>query len=158
MAKQSQNEVDQMIQRARVNKKRIEKKNNKPFFLYSKPTNRESVRRDILQGINSNVANLVLKLNEYYYNDGTSKELLCLTGTVGCFYKGSRYNIPIEIWVQQEHPNTPPLVYVKPTQDMHVSQSSKDVSPDGTVIIPYMKQWRSVNNGISLLFIFFFFV
>lgn len=88
-------------------------------------------------------------MNEYYYNDGTSKELLFLTGTVACFYKGSRYNIPIEIWLQQDHPNTAPLVYVKPTQDMHVSQTSKDVLPDGTVVIPYMKKWRNVNDGLS---------
>ncbi len=104
------------------------------------------VRRDIIQGINSSFGNLVLKLSEYYYNDGTSKELLCLSGTVACQYKGSRYNIPVEIWLQQDHPNNAPLAYVKPTADMHVSPSSKDVLPDGTVVIPYMRKWRHVKH------------
>jgi ESCRT-I complex subunit TSG101 len=102
------------------------------------------VRRDIIQGINSPVSNLVLKLVEYYYNDGTSKQLPCLIGTVACQYKGSRYNIPIEIWLQQDHPNVPPLAYVKPTADMHVAPTSKHVLPDGTIIIPYLKNWRHV--------------
>ncbi|UJR07544.1 hypothetical protein I4U23_011832 [Adineta vaga] len=132
MPKQSQNEIDQMIQRAR-------------------PSNRDLVRRDLMQGINSTVSNLVLKLCEYYYNDGTSKELLCLCGTVMCQYKGSRYNIPIEIWLQNDHPNSAPLAYVKPTLDMYVSQTSRDVHPDGTIIIPYIRNWRHPNSDLNHL-------
>ena len=110
------------------------------------------VRRDILQAINSPKSNLVLKIVEYYYNDGTSKELLSLSGTVACQFKGNRYNIPIEIWIQQDHPNVKPLVYVKPTSDMHVSPSSKDVLPDGTLIIPYISKWRHVKRFHLLFF------
>ncbi|CAF1219343.1 unnamed protein product [Rotaria sp. Silwood1] len=129
MVKQSQNEIDQMVQRAR-------------------PKNRDLVRRDINQAINSPISNLILKLAEYYYNDGTSKELLCLAGTVVCQYKGQRYNIPIEIWFQQDHPNIAPLAYVKPTADMYVSTTSKDVQPDGTIVIPYLLNWRHPNNDL----------
>ena len=93
-------------------------------------------------------------MNEYYYNDGNSKELLSLTGTVTCHYKRSRYNIPIEIWLQQDHPNIQPLVYVKPTQDMHVSPNSRDVLPDGTVTISYIKNWRHVNDDYARFFLF----
>jgi ESCRT-I complex subunit TSG101 len=86
----------------------------------------------------------MLKVAPYIYNNGTSKELLCLYGTVVCPYRGNRYNIPIEIWLQQDHPNVPPLAYVKPTPDMYVSPTSRDVQPDGTIIIPYLKNWRHV--------------
>lgn len=104
------------------------------------------VRRDIIQGINSSVSSLILKIAEYFYNDGSSKQLLCLVGTVACQYKGSRYNIPVEIWVQEDHPKVAPLAYVKPTADMHVSTSSKHVLPDGNVIINYLKNWRHVKD------------
>ena len=114
---------------------------------FSKPTNRDLIRRDILQGIHSTTSNLVLKSIEYYYNDGTSKELLCLSGTVNCQYRKSQYNIPIEIWLQQDHPTVPPLAYVKPTPDMHVATSSNDVRPDGTVIIAYLRNWRHVKQS-----------
>ena len=144
MSKQSSNEIDQMLQRARV-KFHYLFQTILDFQSFSlKPTNRELVRRDITQSIASSVSNLVLKTSEYFYNDVSSKELLCLSGTVACNYRRSRYNIPIEIWIQDNHPNNAPLVYVKPTSDMHVSPTSKDVLPDGTLIIPYIKQWRHV--------------
>ncbi|CAF3521392.1 unnamed protein product, partial [Rotaria socialis] len=106
MAKPSANDIEQMIQRAR-------------------PTNRDLVRRDINHGINSSISSLLLKIAPYFYNNGTSKDLLCLHGTVTCQYKGNRYYIPIEIWFQQDHPNVPPLAYVKPTSDMFVSTASR---------------------------------
>jgi ESCRT-I complex subunit TSG101 len=101
----------------------------------------------------------MLKVESYLYNDGTLKELLCLNGTVACQYKGNRYNIPIDIWLQQDHPNVPPLTYVKPTPDMYVSPTSKDVLPDGTVIIPYLKKWRHVKHKFVFFanFILFYF-
>jgi ESCRT-I complex subunit TSG101 len=110
------------------------------------------VRRDVISGIHSSSGDLILKLSEYYYNDGTSKELLCLSGTVACQYKGNRYNIPIEIWVQQDHPHVTPLAYVKPTPNMYVSAASNDVRPDGTIILPYLKNWRHVNIYLWILF------
>ncbi len=113
------------------------------------------VRRDIIQGINSTTSTLKLTIAPYYYNNGTSKELLCLQGTVICRYKGNQYNIPVEVMLQQDHPIVPPLAYVKPTPDMHVSPSSNDVRPDGTVIIPYLRNWRHVKHSY-LYFIFNF--
>lgn len=98
---------------------------------------------------------MVLKSIEYYYNDGTAKELLCLSGTVNCQYKKNQYNIPIEIWLQQDHPTVPPLAYVKPTPDMYVSATNNGVQPDGTVIIPYLKNWRHVKQS-SLYYISYF--
>jgi ESCRT-I complex subunit TSG101 len=109
-------------------------------------------RRDINQVINASISSLLLKVAPHVYSNGTSKELLCLYGTVACQYRGARYNIPIEIWLQQDHPIVPPLAYVRPTSDMYVSPKSADVQPDGTVIIPYLRNWRHVKNFILYLF------
>ncbi|CAF4032316.1 unnamed protein product, partial [Rotaria sp. Silwood1] len=117
----------------------------------AQPTNYELVRQDIIEGIQSSISNLVLKLAECYYSDGNSKELLCLAGTVVCQYKGNRYNTPIEIWFQQDHPQVPPLAYVKPTPDMYISTTSRDVQPDGAVIIPYLRNWRHPNSDLDTL-------
>ena len=142
MIKQSQIEIDQLIQRAQVRKINGSFLNGK--IVLFEPTSRDLVRRDVNQAIFSPLSSLVLRVAEYYYTDGTSKELLCLHGTVACHYKGNRYNIPIEICLQQDHPKVPPLAYVRPTSDMFVSQSSTDVQPDGTVVIPYIKNWHHV--------------
>lgn len=97
------------------------------------------------------MSSLLLKVVPYYYNDGTSKDLLCLSGTVACQYRGNRYNIPIEIWFQQDHPHVPPLAYVKPTADMYVSTSSQDVQPDGTIVLSYLKKWRHPSSDMASL-------
>ncbi len=104
------------------------------------------VRRDINQVINAPISSILLKVAPYYYSNGTSKELLCLYGTVACEYRNTRYNIPIEIWLQEDHPKVTPLAFVKPTADMYVSPKSTDVQPDGTVTIPYLKGWRHVSE------------
>ena len=116
------------------------------FLFFLQPTNRDLVRREINQAISSPSATLILSVKKFIYHTGAAKELLCLEGTVGCTYNGSRYNIPIEIWLQQDHPMVSPIVYVRPTSNMYVSPSSRDVQPDGTVIIPYLRSWRHVNH------------
>jgi len=118
---------------------------------YARPTSRDLVRRDINQALNSTTSSLLLKVAPYVYNSGISKDLLCLHGTVTCNFRGNRYNIPIEIWIQQDHPNVPPLVFVKPTLNMYVSNTSKDVQPDGTVIIPYLRNWRHPHSDLTTL-------
>lgn len=104
------------------------------------------VRRDITQAINAPNASLLLKVAPYGYSQRVSKELLCLYGTVLCRFRGQQYNIPVEIWLQQDHPIVAPIAYVRPTVDMFVATNSRDVQPDGVVIIPYLRTWRHVKD------------
>lgn len=60
-------------------------------------------------------------LKKFTYDDGTSKDLVCLKGTIPINYRGSTYNIPVCIWVQERHPFIPPLCYVEPTAEMEVN-------------------------------------
>lgn len=123
---------------------------------FLKPTNRDLVRRDINQAINTPNASLVLKIAQFVYPNRATKELLCLYGTVLCRYRGQQYNIPVEIWLQQDHPTTQPIVYVRPTPDMYVATNSRDVQPDGLVIIPYIRGWRHVNHSNESFLCHFF--
>ncbi|CAF0930032.1 unnamed protein product, partial [Didymodactylos carnosus] len=133
MAKQSQNEIDTLI--AKV-----------------KPKNRDLTRRDIVQATQASPSNLLLKVSSYYFNDGSNKDLLCLEGTVSVTYKGNRYNIPIEIWLTDDHPNKPPMCYVKPTPDMRIAPSSI-VESDGHIVIQYLKSWRHPSSDLAHLII-----
>jgi ESCRT-I complex subunit TSG101 len=102
------------------------------------------VYSDIREAFQSLTSNLRLTIGPYYYNDGISKELLCLHGTVAIRYRGDTYNIPVEIWLQEDHPIAAPLAYVKPTLDMYISQASKYVQPDGLIVLAYLKSWNHV--------------
>ncbi|CAF1147047.1 unnamed protein product [Didymodactylos carnosus] len=131
MAKQSLNQIDDLIRR--VN-----------------PENRDLIRRDIIQAIRHPHTALVLKISLYYFNDGSSKDLLCLTGTVAVTFKGRRYNIPIQIWLTDDYPSNPPMCYVRPTSDMYIAVSY-NVESDGYIVIPYLTSWRHSSSDLANL-------
>ena len=57
---------------------------------------------------------------------------------------GSQYNIPICIWLLDNHPLSSPMVYVKPTQDMLI-KPSRHVDQNGKVYLPYLHEWNPVS-------------
>ena len=61
---------------------------------------------------------------------------------------GSTYNIPLCIWLMQQHPLVAPLVFVKPTSDMQI-KVSKHVDYNGKVYLPYLSDWSQVRRGMT---------
>uniref|UniRef100_A0A673BLL7 UEV domain-containing protein n=1 Tax=Sphaeramia orbicularis TaxID=375764 RepID=A0A673BLL7_9TELE len=49
---------------------------------------------------------LVPIMDQYVYNDGTTKKLMCLTGTISAVYKDNTYNIPVCLWLEESYPQT----------------------------------------------------
>ena len=56
---------------------------------------------------------------------------------------GKSYNIPIGIYLNESHPNFPPITYVKPTSSMELKVSSH-VDQTGRVFLPYLHDWNKV--------------
>ncbi|KAG0727351.1 Tumor susceptibility 101 protein [Chionoecetes opilio] len=75
------------------------------------------------------------------FNDGIERELLNLAGTIPVRFKGAVYNIPVCIWLLDNHPFSPPMVYVKPTPDMLI-KASRHVDQNGKVFLPYLHEWN----------------
>lgn len=76
------------------------------------------------------------------HNDGTTSTLLNLEGTIPIFYRSNQYNIPVEFWVVETYPLSPPVCFVRPTADMMVKPGHPHVTSDGYVKIPYTSDWR----------------
>ncbi|XP_037087026.1 tumor susceptibility gene 101 protein-like [Pollicipes pollicipes] len=87
------------------------------------------------------------KLDNFVFNDGTHQELLCLHGTIPVQYKGSTYNIPVCVWLMQQHPIVAPLCFVKPTQDMQI-RVSQHVDYNGKVFLPYLSDWSQSSSDL----------
>lgn len=114
------------------------------FLFLFQPTTESLVRQDVNQALKSTCSKLEVKLVPYFYNDGGSKDLLCLHGTVTYQYEGHRRSVPIEIWLQEDHPLICPLAYVKPTIGMEISTTNQDIDRSGNIILPYLKNWSYV--------------
>jgi len=76
----------------------------------------------------------------YVGDDNKQATLLSLTGTIPVDYKGTSYNIPIQIWLLHGHPHQAPLVYVKPTSTM-VVKPNRNVDEKGRVYHPFLTEW-----------------
>ncbi|XP_052807205.1 tumor susceptibility gene 101 protein-like [Mya arenaria] len=87
------------------------------------------------------------KVEDFVFNDGSTRNLLQLDGTIPVTYKGNVYNIPICIWLMDTHPYNPPMVYVKPTTTMQI-KSGRNVDQNGKVDLPYLREWKYPDSDL----------
>nr|XP_033783744.1 tumor susceptibility gene 101 protein [Geotrypetes seraphini] len=86
-------------------------------------------------------------MDGYVFNDGTSRELMSLTGTIPVTYKCNTYNIPICLWLLDTHPFNPPICFVKPTSSMTI-KTGKHVDANGKVYLPYLHEWKHPQSDL----------
>ena len=62
--------------------------------------------------------------------------------------ENSTYNIPINIYMKNDHPYFPPYCLVSPTNDMAV-QPSCYVDPQGLLDLPYLHEWKPNKSNLT---------
>ncbi|XP_066582470.1 tumor susceptibility gene 101 protein [Prorops nasuta] len=101
--------------------------------------NADLTKRHMVKVLNE-YRGLTYDLEPFVFNDGTTKQLVSLKGTIPVTFKGTSYNIPICIWLMDTHPNNAPMCYVKPTSDMSIKVSIY-VDHNGKIYLPYLHDW-----------------
>uniref|UniRef100_A0A671P638 Tumor susceptibility gene 101 protein-like n=1 Tax=Sinocyclocheilus anshuiensis TaxID=1608454 RepID=A0A671P638_9TELE len=101
---------------------------------------RDLTARDITS-VTSLYKDLKPVMDNYVFNDGSTKELLSLAGTVPVNYRGNVYNIPICLWLLDTYPYNPPICFVKPTSAMMI-KTGKHVDANGKIYLPYLHEWK----------------
>ena len=101
-----------------------------------------SVSKDVYAAL-ANFTSLRLRdPQSYFLPNGSELCLSSLVGTIPVHVRGSVYNIPITLWLRNDHPATCPIVYVTPTSGMKVSRTST-VDVDGRVDLDYLTHWTA---------------
>lgn len=77
---------------------------------------------------------------------GVKRELLCLKGTIPVSYRNNVYNIPVNLWILNNHPESAPICWVNPTKDMTI-KVSRHVDETGRIFLPYLSDWSSASSG-----------
>ncbi|XP_076032755.1 tumor susceptibility gene 101 isoform X3 [Oratosquilla oratoria] len=108
--------------------------------------NVDKTKRDALTTL-KHYRGLSPKLDKFVFNDGSERELLNLEGTIPVRYKGATYNIPVCVWLLDNHPLSSPMVYVKPTADMLI-KASRHVDQSGKVYLPYLHEWNPSSSDL----------
>ncbi|XP_005990546.1 tumor susceptibility 101a [Latimeria chalumnae] len=83
----------------------------------------------------------------YVFNDGSSRELMSLNGTVPVAYRGNTYNIPVCLWLLDTYPYNPPICFVKPTSTMMI-KTGKHVDANGKIYLPYLHEWKHPHSDL----------
>lgn len=110
---------------------------------------KDLAKRDIQSAIGY-FKELNLMIDKYVYPNGQAKDLVALNGTIPVNYKNNRYNIPVELFLSDTHPYTPPLCYVRPTPEMSVNVSDH-VDPNGRINLPCLREWSYPQSDIYML-------
>ncbi|KAL8619058.1 hypothetical protein ACOMHN_020756 [Nucella lapillus] len=113
------------------------------FSTYKNP---DVAKRDVSQTLQL-YRDLRPSVEPFVFNDGSTQRLVQLDGTIPVPYKGNLYNIPIQLWVMDSHPYNPPIVYVRPTNNMQI-RSGRYVDMNGKVDLPYLREWRSPRSDL----------
>uniref|UniRef100_A0A8C8SKU3 Tumor susceptibility 101 n=1 Tax=Pelusios castaneus TaxID=367368 RepID=A0A8C8SKU3_9SAUR len=86
-------------------------------------------------------------MDAYVFNDGSSRDLMSLTGTIPVPYRGNTYNIPICLWLLDTYPYNPPICFVKPTSSMTI-KTGKHVDANGKIYLPYLHEWKHPQSDL----------
>lgn len=83
----------------------------------------------------------------YTFTDSSQKDLLKLTGNLPVKYEGQTYNFPIQLWLMDSFPFTPPICLLRPTPDM-VIREGKHVDAQGRIHLPGLHNWDYPKSSV----------
>ncbi|KAM9754112.1 ubiquitin-conjugating enzyme E2 variant 3 [Menidia menidia] len=83
----------------------------------------------------------------YTFTDGTQKDLLKLNGVIPVRYDGRSYNFPVQLWLLDSFPFTPPICHLKPTPNM-VIREGKHVDAGGRMYLPGLHNWDHPRSSV----------
>ncbi|CAL1595448.1 unnamed protein product [Knipowitschia caucasica] len=101
---------------------------------------RTIVSQDIAAAL-SHFKTLKPVMQKYVYNDGVTKDLMCLSGTISTIFNDNTYNIPVSVWLEESYPQSCPIVYIDPTKEMMIIKQ-RFISSNGEVLLPYLEEWK----------------
>ncbi|KAI1714519.1 UEV domain-containing protein [Ditylenchus destructor] len=106
-------------------------------------------KQDIQQAL-ATFTNLRPTVTNHAFPDGQTRLCCSLEGTIPVLYKGNTYNIPVALYLMDNHPYTGPFCYVRPTATMRV-RVSDNVAEDGRIFLPYLTEWCYPNSNTHSL-------
>ncbi|KAL6772011.1 VPS23 [Auxenochlorella protothecoides x Auxenochlorella symbiontica] len=107
--------------------------------------------RQQVQEVLTEIPSLKVKVDDYTHHTGRTQSLLLLEGTIPMYYQTVKYNIPVAVWLPEQFPLAPPIVYVVPTPDMMIKPGHSVVDPSGSVASLYLENWLYPGSNLRIL-------
>ncbi|KAM4605060.1 E3 ubiquitin-protein ligase RNF31 isoform 2-T2 [Polymixia lowei] len=101
-----------------------------------------------IRSVRAAYRDLRMYVDFYCSPNKVKRKLVYLAGTVPVHYDGNDYNIPVCIWLHENHPISRPRCYVCPSVSMVINPSCPWVDPSGHIALSCLSNWT---NGVSTL-------
>lgn len=95
---------------------------------------------------------LTPSVEEYIYTNGNSNKLFTLHGTIPVKHNSTTFDIPIQIYLEPNHPFMAPMCYIRLKPDMKF-EMNRYVKLDCSINVPYLKNWSSTRHNLVTLLI-----
>lgn len=100
-----------------------------------------------LQKINRIFPEMKPTTGTYTFTDSSQRDLLKLIGNIPVMYEGRTYNFPIQLWLIDSFPFTPPICFLRPTSNM-VIREGKHVDAKGRIHLPGLHNWDYPKSSV----------
>ncbi|KAF3436229.1 hypothetical protein FNV43_RR23321 [Rhamnella rubrinervis] len=119
-----------------------------PFALSYTDPNQKLVIRNHLLSLLQDHPTLTPSFDTFTHNDGTVMNLLYAAGELGVSNGGPP--IPITIWLHENYPFVPPIVFVD-SSNSPIHSHHPFTDPYGATTTPYMQTWQHPRCNLSKL-------
>lgn len=103
-----------------------------------------------LQKINRIFPEIKATSGTYTFSDSSQRDLVKLIGNIPVKYEGRTYNFPIQLWLIDSFPFTPPICFLRPTSNM-VIREGKHVDAKGRIHLPGLHNWDYPKSSVVVL-------
>lgn len=86
----------------------------------------------------------------YTFSDSSQRDLVKLIGNIPVNYEGRTYNFPVQLWLLDSFPFTPPICFLRPTSNM-VIREGKHVDAKGRIHLPGLHNWDYPKSSVVVL-------
>jgi len=81
-------------------------------------------------------------------NNGNSSHCLVLQGTIGIVFRGTTYQLLVDIYLPSGYPIRPPVSFVRLAKNQYLKENHPHVGSDGTVYLPYTHEWNPRTHSL----------
>ena len=108
------------------------------------------VDRDASSLLKSSIGvHLVPGIAPLYEDNGDASNCLVLQGTIAIVFRGSTYQLLVDIYLPAGYPTRPPISYIRlANPNMYLKENHPHVGRDGMVYMPYTHEWNSRTHSL----------
>ncbi|XP_010274292.1 PREDICTED: protein ELC-like [Nelumbo nucifera] len=118
-----------------------------PCVLSYRNTDQKWLIRQHLLSLLQEFPTLSPSTDTFVHDDGTTVYLLNVSGSL--LVTHATPTVPLTIWLHQDYPNAPPIVFLSPTPTNPILPHHPFVDPSGVTTSPYLQTWHYTHSNLS---------